>query len=238
MDAPPPPPPPPMFSEAELAAAKQSAFHEGHAAGTKEVEESRAQALSNMMQLLAADTQSLFKAEAAREATYEREVLALCHAMFKNAFPRLHEMHGFDALITQLSHIIKSQQGQNSIEVRVSETYAAGVQGFMDKLQQQNSDLRFNVLSDANISDGAFQLKWTDGGAIYNAQEIARTTLENLDEMLAGSDTNGHDNNNDSALDTPEEVSNVVSSEDSAQAAPQDDNMNAKNNPIAEENNE
>lgn len=226
----PPPPPPPMFTEAQLEAAKKASFAEGHTQGKKEVEESRSQALVTLMQRLAADTQTLFAAEAAREATYERETISLCQAVFKQAFPVAHEKHGFDELTAQLGDVLQAQHGQRAIEIRVSADYAQGVEAFMEKLKTKNSELSFSVISDEAIDSGSFKLGWADGGALYDAASIAQRVLGKLEDTLAGGDTTSHDRLNKD-LQEPSTVSDVI---DEATG----DDADADENPIAEENND
>jgi len=202
--------PPPVFSESELESAKQKAFQEGHAAGKKEVEESRAQSLANLMQKLAHDLQMLFIAENEREAVFEREAVALCKVMFEHAFP-----------------------GQNSIEIRIAHDFAKGVEGFVEKLRAQNSDLRCDVVVDENIATGAFKLSWKDGGAAYNSNEIAQAILSNLDEILAGGAVPSHNDiseeSNISGGDAPLDVTHDINDEPSKQTP------DADNDPIAED---
>jgi len=199
IDEPPPeeevedlPPPPPIFTEAELEAAKKKAFSEGHAQGIQETEASRAQALSNLMQRLANDTHTLFAAEAAREKTYEREVIALCKAVFEQVFPKAYEKHAFDAFITKVEQVLEAQHGQKAIHIRVSPEYSQGVTAFMDKLKSKNSELNFTVSSDESLQNGAFKMDWDDGGAVYDLTAITQAILANLDETLAGEGVPSH----------------------------------------------
>ena len=226
------PPPPPTFSEAELAAAKKQAFADGHAAGKREVEESRSQALAEMMQKLAGDMHTLFAAEAAREALYERETVVLCHALFKQAFPMAHDNHGFDQLIHELEGVLRAQHGQRKIEIRVSPDYAQGVEAFMEKLKAQNSELDAIVTGDEMLADGAFKLGWADGGAIYDAYATAQRILGNLEETLASAGTTSHDG---SSIDS-QESGEIMPEHDTGDNADAGDNPSV--GPIAEDDNE
>jgi len=229
------PPPPPLFTESQLEAAKQQAFQEGFTQGKKESEQSREQSMANLMQKLAHDLQMLFIAESEREATYEREAVELAYAIFKHSFPALHAKYGFHELEAQMQQILAVQHGQTSIEIRVAHEYAAGVEAYIAKLRAKNSDLKYDIISDDNIAEGAFQLGWKDGGAIYNSQLIAQSIVANLEEILAGEAVTSHDDSS--------EESNI-----SGDAAPQNitDNVideapirqpDADNNPIAEDSN-
>ena len=227
------PPPPPVFSEAELEAAKKKAFTDGHAQGVQETESSRAQALATMMQKLADDTNALFKAEAAREKTYEREVLTLCTALFEQVFPEALKQHGFDALIAQIENILQAQHGQKNIHIRVSNDYQQGVSAFMEKLKSKNSELSFKVSGDDTIQDGAFKMDWEDGGAICDLPALAQSILVNLDETLAGKAVPSHNErdkeSNSSSEGTP--------SQDHGVSEDVHDNE-ANENPIREDDND
>jgi len=187
------PPPPPIFTEADLNAAKKKAYDEGHAAGKKEVEESRAHALANTMGMLGSDLGQIFSAEREREAVYEREVIALCRAIFEHAYPSFSDKLGFDALTLQIETIIQQQQNQHSIEIRVAEPFAKGVEAFIEKLKAQNDDLNITIVGDSDIKEGCFEMRWKDGGALYDAPKVAQSILGNLEEMLAGEAATSHD---------------------------------------------
>ena len=209
---------------------KKAAFAEGHAQGKKEVEESRSQALAELMQKLAADTQVLFAAEREREARYEREAVLLCREIFKQAFPAMHDKGGFDELVAQLEVVMQAQHGQRAIQIRVSNDYAQGVEAFMEKLKANNSELSFTVVSDESLDSGSFKLSWEDGGAIYDAAAIAQSIIGKLEDTLAGGDTTSHDSSDKDS----QEVSAISDVTEEIAS----DNADADTNPIAEENNE
>lgn len=231
------PPPPPTFSEAELAAAKKQAYEEGHAAGIKEVETSRAQALANLMQKLTVDMQVLFASEYERQQAYEREVVALSLAIFEQAFPAYHAHHGLDELTMQLREVLQSQQGQNQIEIRVSEEYAKGVEAFIEKLKAQNSDLRCTVIGDATLTDGTFKLAWDDGGAFHDTHAIAQRITSKLNEILATDGTTSHDEGVEDSHQAGDLSSNTTEHDHNVRSDT-DDTPHTGDNPIAEENDE
>lgn len=228
----PPPPPPPMFTESELEAAKNSAFQEGHAQGVKETQDSRAQSLANMMQQLADDAKALFTAEKTREERFEQEVISLCHAIFSKAFPAFQDQFGLETLKEQLAQVLAALNNQKNIQIRVSSDFASGVEAFMNKLQQQNSDLNFVVKADETLENGAFHIGWSDGGAVYDSPALAREILANLEEMLAGKGVTSHNDSseesNTSMADASEDIPEAIETADS------EDEIN----PIAEENND
>ena len=230
------PPPPPVFTESELEAAKQQAFQDGFNQGKKESEQSREQLLANLMQKLAHDLQMLFIAESEREAVYEREAVALSYAVFKRAFPTLHEKYGLDALKTQMQEILADQHGQNRIEIRIAHEYVSGVEALIAKLRAQNSDLRCDVIGDDGLSEGAFKLNWDNGGASYNSHAIAESILANLEEILAGERVTSHDikseESNVSGDQSPSDVADHAIDEVS-EVAPIENN-----NPTAEDGND
>ena len=231
------PPPPPTFSEAELAAAKKQAYEEGHAAGVKEVETSRAQALANLMQKLTIDMQTLFISEHERQQAYEREVVTLSLAIFEQAFPAYQTHHGLDELTMQLREVLQAQQGQNKIEIRVSEEYAKGVEAFIEKLKAQNPDLRCVVIGDTSVADGAFKVAWDDGGAVHDSHAIAQRIVAKLNEILAADGTTSHDKGVEDSHQAGA-LSSDDTKDENLNQGDADDTPDTGHNPIAEENNE
>lgn len=195
------PPPPPTFSEAELEAAKQEAYSQGHQDGTKEAQAARSQIVAQTLEKLVVKTEALFAQEGMREKAYEREVISLCLSIFEKTFPTLHQKHGFDELEAQLAKIIQGQQGQNAIKVHVSPAYEEGIAAFMQRISDKNDELSFNVSGDESLRDGDVSVKWDNGGAIYKTQQIADRIQQQLQEALAGLGTNSHDEKSNDSQD-------------------------------------
>lgn len=234
------PPPPPLFTESELEAAKKKAFSDGHSQGTREVEESRAQALANMMQRLANDTHILFAAEKERETVYQREAVNLAKSMLVALYPRMHAEFGFDELTAQIGLIVAAQSGQRQIEIRTNPDFSEGVEGFMQKLQAQNSDLNFSVVADDTIPDSGFKMAWKDGGALYDLSKITQEVLGKFEEMLAGNGTTSHNERSEESKASGENLSDdTVNEEPIGRTEDETDSQaNADNNPIAEDDND
>ena len=227
-----PPPPPPTFSEAELDQAKQEAFAKGKAEGVTEEKASRSQAISKTLEKIAYKTETLFAQEAMREKLYEREAVALSLAIFEKLFPVFRERFGFDEFKHQLESILKSQEGQNSIRIKVSAGYADEVQALLDKLGEKNQGMSFKAETDENLAEGDVVLSWEDGGAIRKTQDIAEQIRANLQELLAGLDTNRHDTKE---VDSPEDATNASAPAlPTSGTDPQQNNDTALSNPDAE----
>ncbi|MGH1399293.1 MAG: hypothetical protein ACRBCT_08780 [Alphaproteobacteria bacterium] len=187
------PPPPPTFSEDELAAAKAAAHAQGHAAATKEAQESRSKFVADSLHKIAQDTMTLFAAEAAREKAYEREVLALCVGIFEKLFPIYAEKHGFDELSAQVEQVLQEHSGKGAIELRIAPDMVDAMQAFMSKLSEKHGDLHFTVSGDEGLAGDAVQLLWADGGAVRDTGTMAAQVLAKMQELLAGTGATSHD---------------------------------------------
>ncbi|MFK7840547.1 MAG: hypothetical protein AB8B83_09505 [Bdellovibrionales bacterium] len=224
-------PPPPVFSESELEAAKKQAFQDGHAAGQKEAEESRAQDLANIMKRLTLDLQTLLVSEKAREDVYEREAVALSRTVFEKGFPHFQDAHGFDELSQKMANVLQTMREQSHIDIRVSSDYAKDVSELIEQLKSNDSSLRCDVQEDDTLNLGAFKIEWQDGGALFDHQNTAQAILSNLDDILASKGVPSHN-----SID--KESKN--SADDELQGAPPDhknEELQAADhsNPIAED---
>ncbi len=203
-------PPPPVFSEAELDQAKRQSYTKGHEEGLAEAKASRDQQISNTLQRIAAETQTLFTQETAREKTYEREAVALSLSIFKKLFPVFQSKYGFEEMQGQLESIIQSQEGQSAIQIKTSTDFAPDIEAYMQELSSKNDALSFKVVGDEAMANGDIALSWADGGAIRHAEHMAQEIESKLQEVLAGLAPNSHDRGD---VDSPPEAENAEPAE-------------------------
>ena len=196
------PPPPPLFTEDQLNANKKQAFEEGFTKGKTEEKSSQNTVLATAISQLSADLQTLFQAEQAREESFEREVISLCEHIFSHVFPVLCEQQGMKQIKTILENVLNSQLNQKEIEISVAASHKEAIKGALSDIQSSHSDVRFMIRSDEQLSEGSFKLKWSNGGALYDANAIAQAISENLKEMLAEDAAKSHDGMVQKRVDT------------------------------------
>lgn len=197
-------PPPPMFSEAELEAAKKKAYQDGHNDATLAEKDSRAQHLNAVMDQVLAQMGSLFEQEDARESRFEAEAVNLTRSIFETVFPYYSEKEGYNELLHALKTITDKHNKQDAVVVRVNPDLVDGITTYLKKIETKNPDIRFEVSGDAHITDTSCRLSWKSGGAAHDPKVLAQEILAILDDGLAGSPTNSHDNEGTQLSEAPE----------------------------------
>ena len=174
------PPPPPMFSESELAAAKEAAFEQGRQQGIAESKESRDQIVAKFMGFIAQNLQTLFESEKQREQTYETEAINLSHAIFQQLFPYYSENHGFDELINAIRDVLHKAEGQSNITIEVHPDLTEGVREHINNSSGlEATSPRIEIKDNPSLSHESCSVSWDNGGAIHNSTAIA-TAVKNI----------------------------------------------------------
>ena len=216
------PPPPPTFSEAELEAAKQDAFAAGKAEGIAETRAARSAALAETLGRLTDETVRIFADERAREKLYEAESVKLAHALFKDLFPLYNAQLSFSELQHAIEETLKEHNGHQALHIQVSEDMAEGVQGFMEKMSEKDSNLSFKVNVNAALQDGDCSVAWEDGGFIRNTSMMAEQIQKILEETLAAQGVTGHDEKVEAVEPVQAEAETDTEDQAPAQEEPQD----------------
>lgn len=194
-------PPPPTFSEEELATAKKEAFEqgrqEGHDTATKAARESQTKRIADALEKIATDTAVLFQQEQQRAELYEREAVALALKTFERLFPFYQEKFGFDELKETMSNILQKQQNHRKIAVHVKPDNVAGVEKLLTELTTKGLKGEFSVQGDETLDEGTCRMEWDDGGATRDPDALAEEIQSLMQQVLAGTDTKGHDRDDD-----------------------------------------
>ena len=183
-------PPPPMFSEGELASARQQGFAQGKQEGIQETQDSIAKHTAKILEKISQDVQILFTAETEREKRYEREAVTLTLAIFQKLFPIYKEKFGFEELKGELESILRKQEGQKQITVHVA---PAAVESLKAHIANSKSNVNFLVEGDETLGIGACRLAWVDGGAVRDSDAMAAQVETVLKDLLAVKAAKVHD---------------------------------------------
>jgi flagellar assembly protein FliH len=194
------PPPPPVFSEDELAAAKNISFEEGRAIGHEQEKQSRAQYIAAQISELNTQILSLILSEQMREKKFEQEVIHLCRALIGRAFPLLTSGNGYTEIENIILQVI-STQPKTKIHIEVPKEDAEDIKTYLLALKNIEAD-RLHIIGVDDLSQGSCRMKWQDGGAVRDHNALVNAILAELDEVLAPPAQKVH--NSESNTSTPE----------------------------------
>jgi flagellar assembly protein FliH len=179
------PPPPPVFSEDELAAAKDMAFEQGRLQGQKEQVESREQFVAVTLDTIAQNFSKLFAAEAIRESIFEKESLRLAIAALDLLSPLVRERLGGDEVRKVIEETLSAHRKTKEIAIRVPQGMKGEIEALVTRIRSDEHEaVLWRVLEDAALSGGDCTLEWSDGGAVRDSVRTARDIRKNLESLL------------------------------------------------------
>ncbi len=181
------PPPPPVFSEDELAAAKDMSFEQGRQQGQKEQTESREQYVAVTLDTIAQNFSKLFAAETVREAVFEKESLRLAISLLDLLYPSFDQKVGADEVRKVIEKTLTDHRKTKEITVRVSSGLKGEIEAMITRIRrEEHEEVLWRVVEDPDLAPGDCMLEWSDGGAVRDSVRTARDIRKNL-EFLLGS---------------------------------------------------
>lgn len=193
------PPPPPTFTEEELAAATAKAFEEGRAKGAEDSEASKVRATQMAVQTLGTDIQALITAEHEREDSYKGEVIRVTTSIFEKLFPIYSRTEGLSEMQSAVSRVLETQSGQHTIEILTHSDDQADIERHFKEQTQINE---LSVIVQDGIMAGNCEIRWKNGGALYNARKVSEDISQLLQQTLEDAGITSHDSEN---IDPPAE---------------------------------
>jgi flagellar assembly protein FliH len=179
------PPPPPVYSEEELAVAKDMAFEQGRQQGQKEQVESREQYVAVTLDTIAQNFSKLFAAETIRESIFEKESLRLAIATLDVLYPSLETRIGVDEVHKIIEKTLVDHRKTKEITIRVSTGLKGEIETMITRIRrEEHEEVLWRVLEDSALAAGECALEWSDGGAVRDSVRTARDIRKNLENLL------------------------------------------------------
>ena len=162
----PPPPPPPLFTEEDLASAREEARVLGHAQGLKDAEES---ALHFQVLALEAIADQLAAARAAQDAANaetHRMAAALAVAVVRKLLPVYAREHGVAEVEALVAACLPHLLNEPRLILRIA---PENVEAVRERVEPLARDRGFTgavvIMADAETGPADCRLEWNDGGA-------------------------------------------------------------------------
>jgi flagellar assembly protein FliH len=180
-------PPPPTFSEAELAAAREAGFQEGHAAGhaamAQSVEQAAATALAAISSQLAAMNGNFAEIRDTAIASGV-EVVA---AAVRKLTPALAKRNGLVEIENLVRDSLHSLYDEPRVVIRAHDSVIEALQERIDGLAAAAGFTGKIVLfGDDQLSDTDCRVEWADGGAERNLEELWRRIDAAIERVTDG----------------------------------------------------
>ncbi len=175
-------PPPPLFTEEDLAAAREEARVLGHAQGLKDAEDS---ALHFQVLALEAVADQLSAARAAQDqanAETHRMAAALAVAVVKKLLPVYARDHGVAEVEALVAACLPHLLNEPRLILRVA---PGNVEAVRDRVEPLARDRGFGgavvVMADAGVGPADCRLEWNNGGA----ERDVETLFQRIQDIVA-----------------------------------------------------
>jgi len=182
----PEPPPPPTFSEDELDAAKAMAESAGRIDGAKQERDKREQEVADSLQKISNEFEKIFAAELYREKQYEEEVIRLSLALVDKLSPMIFKQFGKDDLKNTLLNTLKDLRENSEIIIEVHPDLATEITDYIDGIWLDPAQApKYRIVGNNELTNGACDIKWQDGGMVRDPEKIAETIKAELVDLLS-----------------------------------------------------
>lgn len=179
------PPPPPVFSEEELAVAKDVAFEMGRQQGKKEEQESRDQVVTTLLSRIADQFSHLFAAESMRESVFEKEAVRLSIAALDVLFPTLSSHVGRSDVLDALQKTLTDHKKNKEILIKVPMGMKTDVEALIIRIRATEQDsVLWRIIEMPDMLPGDCTLEWADGGAVRDSAAAAFAIRKKMEDLL------------------------------------------------------
>lgn len=188
-----PEPPPPMFSEEELALAREAAYQEGRQAGEAQSNQRTERLAANVMIALSDQMATLFRQQEEANEANSRAAVRVAMAVLKKVLPAACEASAFDEVTRVVEEVVAHILDEPRIIVKVAEQLVDAVRERLDALCQAHGfEGRVVVQADLRMLPGDCRVEWTDGGAERDQARLIEE-IEATVERALGAETTADD---------------------------------------------
>lgn len=188
-DAPPPEPEPepaPMFTEEELAFARDAAFEEGRQSGMAEAQGMTERLTANALSALSDQIATLYRQQEEANEANSRGAVRVAMAVLKKILPATCEANAFEEVTRVVEEVVGHILDEPRIIVRVAEPLVDAVRERLEAVCQSHGfEGRVVVQADTRLPPGDCRVEWTDGGAERDQARLMQDVEATIERALA-----------------------------------------------------
>ena len=181
------PPPPPTFSEEELSAAKTAAYEQGKKDGYTDSQNSIEKQISILLENAKQSFFELQSKELEREKVYEQEAVMLALRVFEGIYPSWVSELGPEEVKNAVVNILRNAANQQNIKIDVSSNLLSAIEERLKPIQEELSGISISLNANEALSDNDMRIKWDNGGAVRDSEQLAAQILQSLKSEMPDS---------------------------------------------------
>lgn len=162
----PPPPPPKTFTEAELEAAREEGYVEGHTSALEEAETAREHYVADALNIVSQSLDGLEEQQTETNKEIGQAALRLVYAVIEKVVPTHAQAHAVDSVEALVRDVLPLVYDEPTLVVRTHNMIAEDVQARMeDVVGRSNFTGSVTVMPDYELQPGDCRVDWKGGGA-------------------------------------------------------------------------
>ena len=174
------------YNDDELAAARDQAYGEGHAAGLAEVLQSEERRLVELLTAMT-DKAEVLAADFDNKITDHRnQAHQLGMLVCRKILPALAERHGLAEIEGLITECLGNLPSEPRVVVRIGATNLPSLKDRIDRIAASASGFfgKIVLLADDDLSNTDCQVLWADGGAERNVEKLMADIDDVIDRHL------------------------------------------------------
>lgn len=162
----PPPPPPKTFTEAELEAAREEGYVEGHTSALEEAETAREHYVADALNIVSQSLDRLEEQQTEANREIGETALRLVYAVIEKVVPAHAQAHAIDSVEALVRDVLPLVYDEPTLVVRTHNMIAEDVQARMEEVcSRSNFRGSISVAPDYELQPGDCRVDWQGGGA-------------------------------------------------------------------------
>ena len=195
-DAPdaPPPPPPKIYTEADLEAAKEDGYVEGHTAALEEAETAREHYAADALNLISTGLGDLTEHQDKANADLGQTALRMVYAIIEKVVPQQAQANAIESVEALVREVLPLVYEEPKLTVRTHTMIAEDVQKHLNEVcKKSNFNGAMSVVPDYELQPGDCRVEWSGGGADRNEDRLWKEIRAIVEENVGAVDLQAMD---------------------------------------------
>ncbi len=182
-DEPPKPEPKPEFTQAQLDAAREEGYIQGHTAALEEASTAREHYIADAINLIAQGLAALEEKQQAANQALANDAMRMAYGVVRKVLPEIAHHHALDNIETFIRQVLPIAVGEPRLLVRAHAMIAPDLEARLkDVFTHASFQGSYAVITDYELQPGDCRLEWDGGGAERNEGRI----WQDIREAIAG----------------------------------------------------
>ncbi|MEQ9445537.1 MAG: FliH/SctL family protein [Rhodospirillaceae bacterium] len=189
-----PPPPPKIYTEADLEAAKEDGYVEGHTAALEEAETAREHYAADALNLISAGLGALTAHQDKANAEIGQTAMRMVYAIIEKVVPVHAQASAIESVEALVREVLPLVYEEPKLTVRTHNMIAEDVQNQLNTIcEKSNFNGEISVVPDYELQPGDCRVEWHGGGADRNEDRLWKEIRTIVEENVGAVDVQAMD---------------------------------------------